>query len=97
MDWLEQELKQALARKEPDPGFESRVRSRRVRTMPGMMPRTMSRWVGIAAMLAVGIAAGEGYRRHQGQIAKEQVMTAMRIAGDRLNRVQTQLNRGTRQ
>ena len=26
MDWLEQELKQALARQEPDPGFEDRVR-----------------------------------------------------------------------
>ena len=29
MDWLEQELKQALARKEPDPGFEDRVRRRK--------------------------------------------------------------------
>jgi hypothetical protein len=25
MDWLEEELKQALARKEPSPDFESRV------------------------------------------------------------------------
>ena len=100
MDWLEQELKQALARKEPDPGFDSRVR-RQSRTMPRIVPRigphVIPRWVGVAAMLVIGIAAGEGYRRHQGQVAKEQVMTAMRIAGDRLNRVQTQLNRGTRQ
>jgi hypothetical protein len=101
MDWLEQELKQALARKEPDPGFEGRVGRRQVRMLPHIMPHvlpgTIHRWVGVAAMLVVGIAAGEGYRRHQGQVAKEQVMTAMRIAGDRLNRVQTQLNRGTRQ
>jgi hypothetical protein len=89
MDWLEQELTQALARKEPDPGFESRVRRRQVHVMP--------RWVGIAAALVVGIGAGEGYRWHRGQVAKEQVMMAMRIAGDRLNRVQTQLVRGTRQ
>ncbi|MCU1239010.1 MAG: hypothetical protein JWP63_6977 [Candidatus Solibacter sp.] len=89
MDWLEEELKQALARTEPDPGFESRVRRRQVKTMP--------RWIGIAATLVVGIAAAEGYRWHQGQVAKEQVMMAMRIAGDRLNRVQTQLVRGTRQ
>jgi hypothetical protein len=89
MDWLEQELKQALARKEPDPGFEDRVRRRRVWVMP--------RWAAIAATLVIGIAAGEGYRWHQGQVAKEQVMTAMRIAGDRLNRVQVQLVRGTRQ
>ena len=95
MDWLEQELKQALARKEPDPGFESRVAPRgrcghhaAHRCPAGSASRRS---------LVVGIAAGEGYRWHQGQVAKEQVMTAMRIAGDRLNRVQTQLVRGTRQ
>ena len=97
MDWLEQELKQALVRTEPDPGFESRVRRRQLRTMPRMIPRVMPRWIGIAATLAIAFAGGEGYRRHRGQVAKEQVMTAMRIAGDKLNRVQTQLNRGTRQ
>lgn len=89
MDWLEQELQQALARKEPDPGFESRVRRRQVRVIP--------RWIGIAAALVVGITASEGYRWHRGQVAKEQVMTAMRIAGEKLNRVQIELNRGTRQ
>jgi hypothetical protein len=89
MDWLEQELKEALARKEPDPGFESRVRRRQVRVMP--------RWVAIAATLVIGVGGAEGYRWHRGQLAKEQVMTAMRIAGDRLNRVQVQLVRGTRQ
>jgi hypothetical protein len=93
MDWLEQELKQALARKEPEPGFDSRVRRRQA----GATLRVMPRWVGIAAMLVIGIGAGEGYRWHRGQVAKEQVMMAMRIAGDRLNRVQTQLVRGTRQ
>ncbi len=89
MDWLEQELNAALARKEPDPGFDARVRRRQVRVMP--------RWVAIAATLVVGIGAGEGYRWHEGQKAKEQVMMAMRIAGDRLNRVQVQLERGSRQ
>jgi len=89
MDWLEQELKQALVRKEPDPGFEERVRRRQVRVMP--------RWLAIAAMLVIGIGAGEAYRWHQGQVAKEQVMTAMRIAGGQLNRVQVQLVRGSRQ
>jgi hypothetical protein len=97
MDWLEQELKQALARQEPDPGFDDRVRRRQLRVMPRVMPRSMQRWAAIAAMLVVGVAAGEGYRWHQGQVAKEQVMMAMRIAGDRLNRVQVQLVRGTRQ
>jgi hypothetical protein len=89
MDWLEQELKQALARKEPDAGFEGRVRRRQVRVMP--------RWIGIAAMIAIAIGGGEAYRWHRGQVAKEQVMTAMRLAGDSLSRVQMQVNRGTRQ
>lgn len=88
MDWLEQELKQALARKEPDPGFESRVRRRQVRVMP--------RWVAIAATLVIGIGGAEAYRWHRGQVAKEQVIMAMRIAGDRLNRVQAQVVRGAR-
>jgi len=89
MDWLEEELKQALERKEPDTGFAERVRRRQVRPMP--------RWIGLAATLIVGLAAVEGYRWHEGQVAKEQVMLAMRIAGGSLNRVQTQLVRGTRQ
>jgi hypothetical protein len=89
MDWLEQELKQALARTDPDTGFENRVHRRQVRVAP--------RWIGIAAALVVGLGAAEGYRWHQGQVAKEQVMTAMRITGYQLNRVQSQLVRGTRQ
>ena len=93
MDWLEQELKQALARQDPDPGFEQRVRRRQIR----VMPRAIQRWIAIAAALVVGVGAAEGYRYHQGQIAKEQVMTAMRIAGGQLNRVQLQLVRGSRQ
>jgi hypothetical protein len=44
----------------------------------------------------VMIGAGEAWRQHQGQLAKEQVMTAMRITGSKLNRVQLQL-KGTEQ
>jgi uridylate kinase len=85
MDWLEEELKQAMARKEPAPDFDSRVRRRLVRTMP----RAVQRWFAAAAALIV-IAGGGGalYRRHQGEQAKEQIMLAMRIAGSKLNRVQ---------
>ena len=93
MDWLEQELKQALGRQEPDPGFEDRVRRRRVPVMMRMAPR----WAAIAAALVIGIGGFEGYRWHRGQEAKEQVMTAMRITGERLNRVQVQIVRGARQ
>jgi len=80
MDWLEQELKQALARKEPAPDFDARVRRRLVRPMP--------RWLAAAAALIVIAGGGALYRRHQGEQAKDQVMLAMRLAGSKLNRVQ---------
>ena len=82
MDWLEQELAQALARKEPDAGFDARVRAR-IHRRP--------RWLAIAATLLVMVGGGEAWRQHQGQVAKEQVMMAMRIAGGKLSRVQTHL------
>ena len=87
MDWLEQELAHALARQEPAAGFDGRVRARLHRR---------PRWLAIAATILVMIGAREAWRQHQGQLAKEQVMTAMRITGSKLNRVQLQL-KGTEQ
>ena len=87
MDWLEQELAQALARKEPAAGFDGRVRA-------GIHRRPQ--WLAIAATILVMIGGGEAWRQHQGQVAKEQVMTALRIAGSKLNRVQVQV-KGTEQ
>jgi hypothetical protein len=86
MDWLEQELTQALARQEPAPGFDGRVRARLHRR---------PQWLAVAAMVLVTLGGGEAWRWHQGYAAKEQVMTAMRIAGGKLNFVQIQL-KGTR-
>jgi hypothetical protein len=54
------------------------------------------RWLAIAATLVVMIGGSEAWRQHQGQVAKQQVMTAMRIAGGKLNRVQMHL-KGTEQ
>ena len=87
MDWLEQELAQALARKEPSAGFDGRVRAR-IHRRP--------QWLAIAATILVMVGAGEVWRRHEGQVAKDQVMTAMRIACSKLNRVQMHL-KGTEQ
>ena len=87
MDWLEQELAQALARKEPPAGFDGRVRAR-IHRRP--------QWLAVAAAILVMVGVGEAWRQHEGQLAKEQVMTAMRIAGSKLNRVQLHL-KGTEQ
>ena len=91
MDWLEQELKQALERKEPRADFDARVKAR-VNAKPRRSPvLAMPRWLAAAAVLALMTSAGAGYRWHQGQVAKDQVMLAMRIAGGKLNRVQSQM------
>jgi hypothetical protein len=87
MDRLEEELKIALARRAPDPGFADRVARaaarRRVVAMP--MPRWM---VATAATVVLGVGGAMAYREHQGEVAKEQVMTAMRITAVKLNRIQ---------
>jgi len=88
MDWLEDELKEALRRKEPSPDFEARVTAAAGRRRPVI---AMPPWLAAAAALLVITGAGAGYRYHQGQVAKEQVMLAMRLAGSKLNRVQAQM------
>jgi len=88
MDWLEDELKLALGRKEPSPGFDARVIA-----AAGRRPRLllMPRWLAAAAAVLVITGGGAGYRYHQGQTAKNQVMLAMRLAGSKLNRVQERM------
>jgi hypothetical protein len=84
MDSFEEQLKQALARKEPPAGFAARVSaaaSRRwtVREFyPGMA----------AALVLVMLGSGLAWRQHEGELAKERVMTAMRITAVKLNRIQ---------
>jgi hypothetical protein len=80
MDWLEEELKQALARKEPAADFDARVRRRTVRTAP--------RWLAAAAAVIVLAGGGAMFRYRQGEQAKEQLLQAMRITGEKLGRVQ---------
>jgi hypothetical protein len=83
MDWLEEELKQALARKEPAADFDARLKRRTVRTVP--------RWLAAAAAVIV-LAGGAGvYRHRQGELAKEQLLQAMRITGEKLNHVQARV------
>ncbi len=87
MDWLEQELKQALERKEPSPGFAAGVaaaaRRRRLFAMP--------RWIPAAAAIVIVAGGSAAYREYQGQLAKQRVMEAVRITAGKLNRIQTQM------
>lgn len=85
MDWLEQELKRALDRKEPEPGFAGRVvaATRRRRTMP--------RWMAVAASVVALAGGGAGYRWYEGVRTKDEVMLALRVAGGKLNHVQARV------
>jgi len=89
MDWLEEELKRALGRKQPAAGFAERVRRRSARG-PAVGGFTR-RWLALAASVMVVAGGATGYRRHQGIQAKHQVMLAVRLAAGKLNRVQTQV------
>ena len=87
MDWLEKELKQALERKEPSPDFAERVAAATRQKRPFLVPR----WLGVAASLVVICGGGLAYRHHEGVVAKEQVMLAMKITAGKLNHIQTRV------
>jgi len=89
MDWLEQELKNALSRKEPLEGFDERVAAAARR--PRVVAMQARRWLAAAAAVIVLVGAGEGYRWHRGEVAKQQVMLAMRITGEKLSFVQARI------
>lgn len=115
MKSLDDDVRQALRRKDPPAGFADRVLSRvsasasepSVKT--GMQPmahahsatRPVMRWVA-AAVLVAAIAGGFQYRaiqqqreeRLRGEAAKEQVVQALRIAGNKLQLVQMTVREG---
>jgi hypothetical protein len=90
MDSFEEELKQALTRTDPDPGFEGRVASR-LRARANGYRYYHSPWLRIAAAALVMLTGGSAWRYHQGQVARQQVLAALRLAGGKLSSVQSQL------
>lgn len=100
MDWLEKELSQALERKEPSADFAARLAARVAAqeaapiAIQARRPRvfTLPRWLPVAAAVLVIAGSGEvAWRRHQGRVAKEQVMLAMRITASQLNHIQSHM------
>ena len=95
MDWLEQELKQSLARKEPPPDFAERVIRNAGRRRNSVI-LFHSRWLAAAAALVMMIGSAAAWREHQGNVAKEQVMLAFRIAAVKVNHIQSQIQESAR-
>ena len=99
---FDEELKAALKRREPPAGFAERVLARAHSPAATRLPSWRERWAGwltpgprqawltagvVAALLLV--TSGVEYRRRaQGELAKQQVMLALEIAGSKLNYVQ---------
>ena len=87
MDRLEESLKSALARKEPPDGFAQRVAAKAA--APARAAAwTPPRWIAAAAVAALAVGGGVAYRQRQGEMAKEQVMQAMKITAVKLHRIQ---------
>lgn len=103
MNDLEEQLRRALARREPSADFTQRVLNAAVIEQP--RERRWNRWfrskwdatlrfapVMVALVLAAG---GAFYQQHerleQGVAAKQQLLIAMRIAGEKLHSAQQQV------
>lgn len=88
MDWLEEELRSALARKEPPAGFKGRVMRRAGERPAAQWPRWLA---AAAAAIVVVTGIGLGYRQHRGAEAKEQVMLAFKITAAKVNHIQARV------
>jgi len=94
MDRLEAELKQALSRKAPGDGFADRV-ARAASAEKRVVAFPTPRWaMAAAATVLLGVGGGLAYRQHQGEVAKEQVMQAMRITAVKLSHIQAHVREG---
>ena len=85
---LERQLRQALRREPPHSEFAGRVIARSKRPKLLMMPR----WLAPAAVVVIMAGGGSmAWRRHQGEVAKDQVMQAMRLTAGKLHQIQVQV------
>ncbi len=88
---FEDELRAALRREDPSPGFTQRVLAKhmvaRAQSSPApkrAIPRMF--WAAaIAAMLAIGLTAMFEYRQMQAERAAREAVVALRITADKLN------------
>lgn len=98
----EYELRRALRRVEPPPGFADRIIERAARPKPRQdTGRKWTRWpiarLAAAAALAIAVTGGMWYRGEQrrqaaGEEAKRQLLLSLRIAGDKLQHVRARVN-----
>jgi hypothetical protein len=89
MNWREDDLRRALARREPPEGFAERVVARLSEARPPA--RRWPRWLAAAACLLVLSGAAAEWQRERvrrAEQAKEQVLLALRITSTHLRTAQ---------
>jgi hypothetical protein len=94
MEPLEHELHRALSRKDPPAGFAERIEAAAARPGPPAQrprPAVPGRWFAVAASIVLLAGGSAAYRHHQGEVAKEQLMTAMKITAVKLNHIQARV------
>ena len=89
---IEDELRAALRREDPPPGFAARTVARAEspapRVIPIFQPFRMPRMIwagGLAALLMVGFAVTSEYREKKAERAGREATIALRIAAAKLN------------
>lgn len=99
---FEEELKKALARREPSDGFTAGVlarvneQNRAKLAAPGGFLQRLRSWRLVPVLAgALVITGGIAYQQHEretrGETAKKQLMLAMRIAGSKLQYAQSRV------
>jgi hypothetical protein len=87
------DLKHALARKSPDPGFADRVMARIEAPETAPQRNRSHWWRAVAATLLLtalggGWAAHEAIERREGERARDEVLLALHIAGAKVRTAQ---------
>jgi hypothetical protein len=83
---LEDELKAALRREDPSPGFANRVVARaKFSAKPSRAIPRMIWAAAIAALLVIGFTTTYEYRQMKAERAGRDAVIALRIAADKLN------------
>jgi hypothetical protein len=96
-DEFEQELRQAMERRPAPPSLKRKVMDQRSRRQTQRLWSRALLWQRLAAGLALAAISAGGViwrnyeSRREGEVAREQVMTALRITSHALNQVNTQL------
>ena len=91
---FEDELKAALRRENPSPGFAERVVAQaRFSASPKRGISGMMWAAAIAAMLTVGLTATYEYRQIKAERAGRDAVIALRIAADKLNIARDKVSR----